>query len=60
MIEVIEPIKTKAMEKKFDTLEAAWKFIWSVPETCKLRWVARIAKWVVTVVGAYLVYAAVC
>lgn len=48
------------MEKIFDTLEDAWDFIWSVPETCKLRWVARIAKWVVTVVGAYLVYAAVC
>ena len=47
------------MEKFFDTLEEAWEFLASVPEGGKCRWVAVIAKWVVTIAAAYIIYASV-
>lgn len=47
------------MEKFFDTLAEAWEYISSVPDTCKCRWVASIAKWVVTIAAAYIIYASV-
>ncbi|MBR4325067.1 MAG: hypothetical protein IKP73_06035 [Bacteroidales bacterium] len=47
------------MEKFFDTFKEAMAFILSVPDKCKCRWVAAIAKWVVTITAAYLIYASV-
>ncbi|MBO7462516.1 MAG: hypothetical protein J6T96_07955 [Bacteroidales bacterium] len=43
------------MEKIFDTLEEAWKFLAEHPGS-KCKWVASIAKWVVTVAAAYIIY----
>lgn len=44
------------MEKFFNTFIDAWKFIESLgnSRTAKLRWVAKISKWVVTITAAYL------
>ena len=42
------------MEKFFDTLEEAWNFLTSHPGS-KCKWVAAIAKWVVTITAAYLI-----
>ena len=47
------------MEKFFDTLEEAWEFLAGAPDGSKCRWVAAIAKWVVTIAAAYIIYVAV-
>lgn len=46
------------MEKEFDTLEEAYKCANEHPGS-KLRWVAAIAKWVVTFAAAYFIYVAI-
>jgi hypothetical protein len=44
------------MKKFFNTFVEAWRFIETLGENTptKLRWVAKISKWVVTITAAYL------
>ena len=45
------------MKKFFNTFIEAWRFIESLGNntTTKLKWVAKISKWVVTITAAYLI-----
>ena len=43
------------MKKFFDTFEEAWQFLEKHPGN-KLRWVAKIAKWVVTIITTYIIF----
>jgi hypothetical protein len=45
------------MIQLFNTFKEAMDFIQHTPKRCKCRFVAKIAKWVVTITTAYTIYA---
>ncbi|MBR4324710.1 MAG: hypothetical protein IKP73_04175 [Bacteroidales bacterium] len=47
------------MEKMFDNIIDAWKWLLSIPEGGKLRYVAAIAKYVATATVCYIIYASI-